>query len=128
MSWQALAWATETHLGSSAPKFILILLANKADENFSCFPSIRTLMAESGAGRSTVLRALRELETRGFITRRAQFHESGARRSTRYSCLTELRPHSSVHSAVHNPQDKGIAMNFESQREVVNYFGDQRVQ
>src|ERR1700752_2291707 len=69
---------------SSAAKFILILLANKADENFSCYPSIRTLMAESHAGRSTILRALRDLETRGFISRRPQFHDSGARRSTRY--------------------------------------------
>ena len=43
-----------------AAKFILILLANKADENYSCSPSIRTLMAESNASRSTVLRALKK--------------------------------------------------------------------
>lgn len=84
MSWKALEWATESHVGSSAAKFMLILLANKADEDFSCYPSIRTLMAESDASRSTVLRTLRELETAGFITRRPQFHDSGARRSTRY--------------------------------------------
>ena len=41
-------------------KLILILLANKADESFSCYPSVRTLMSKSGAGRSTVLRALKE--------------------------------------------------------------------
>ena len=41
-------------------------------------------MAESGAGRSTVLRALSYLEMPGFMTRRPQFHDSGARRSTRY--------------------------------------------
>ena len=64
MSWSALAWATDSNVGSSAAKFILILLANKADENFSCYPSIRTLMAESDAGRSTILRALKDLETR----------------------------------------------------------------
>ena len=93
MSWGALAWATESEVGSSAAKFILILLANKADENFSCYPSIRTLMAESNAGRSTVLRALRDLETRGFISRRPQFHDSGARRSTRYYLNHPLAPH-----------------------------------
>jgi hypothetical protein len=91
--WGALAWATESEVGSSAAKFILILLANKADENFSCYPSIRTLMAESNAGRSTVLRALRDLETRGFISRRPQFHDSGARRSTRYYLNHPLAPH-----------------------------------
>lgn len=93
MSWSALAWATDSDVGSSAAKFILILLANKADENYSCYPSIRTLMAESNAGRSTVLRALKDLETRGFISRRPQFHDYGARRSTRYYLNHPLAPH-----------------------------------
>ena len=93
MSCSALAWATDSDVGSSAAKFILILLANKADENFSCYPSIRTLMAESNAGRSTVLRALRDLETRSFISRRPQFHDSSARRSTRYYLNHPLAPH-----------------------------------
>jgi hypothetical protein len=96
MSWSALAWATDSDVGSSAAKFILILLANKADENYSCYPSIRTLMAESNAGRSTVLRALKDLETRGFISRRPQFHDSGARRSTRYYLNHPLAPHLSL--------------------------------
>ncbi|MBV8350005.1 MAG: helix-turn-helix domain-containing protein [Mycolicibacterium sp.] len=73
-------------------KFILHLLANKADENFSCYPSIRTLMAESGAGRSTVMRALKELEASGLITRKPQFHDSGARRSSRYYLNHPLAP------------------------------------
>ncbi|MBI2699462.1 MAG: helix-turn-helix domain-containing protein [Mycobacterium sp.] len=84
MSWEALAWAKDSDISQPVAKFILVLLANKADENFSCYPSIRTLMTESGAGRSTVLRALSHLETRGFMTRHPQFHDSGARRSTRY--------------------------------------------
>ncbi|WP_141118974.1 helix-turn-helix domain-containing protein, partial [Mycobacterium avium] len=84
MSWEALAWAKDSDIAQPVAKFILVLLANKADENFSCYPSIRTLMAESGAGRSTILRALSYLETRGLMSRRPQFHDSGARRSTRY--------------------------------------------
>jgi predicted DNA-binding transcriptional regulator AlpA len=39
-------------------------------------------MAESDAGRSTFMRALKELEASGFITREPQLHDSGARRST----------------------------------------------
>ena len=50
MSWKALDWATELEIDSATAKFILHLLANKADENFSCFPSVSTLMAESSAG------------------------------------------------------------------------------
>ena len=95
MSWKALDWATDSAVGSSTTKFILLLLANKADENFSCYPSIRTLMAESDAGRSTVIRALKELEASGFITRQPQFHDSGARRSSRYYLNHPLAPHCS---------------------------------
>src|SRR5262249_3655341 len=50
-------------------------------------------MAESGAGRSTVMRALKELEATGFITRRPQFHDSGAQRSTRYYLSHPQAPH-----------------------------------
>ena len=93
MSWKALDWATELDIDSPTAKFILLLLANKADENFSCFPSVSTLMAESGAGRSTVLRALKKLEDDGLITRNPQFHDSGARRATRYYLNHPLAPH-----------------------------------
>lgn len=93
MSWKAVDWATDSEVGSPILKLILILLANKADEQFSCFPSIRTLMAESGAGRSTVLRALKTLESDGLITRRAQFHDSGAQRSSRYYLNHPDAPH-----------------------------------
>jgi DNA-binding transcriptional MocR family regulator len=93
MSWKALDWATELDIDSAIAKFILLLLANKADENFSCFPSVSTLMAESSAGRSTVLRALKKLEDDGLITRNPQFHDSGARRATRYYLNHPLAPH-----------------------------------
>ncbi|MFV9633941.1 helix-turn-helix domain-containing protein [Mycobacterium neumannii] len=74
-------------------RLVLILLANKADENFSCYPSVRTLMAEASAGRSTVLRALKALEAEGLITRVAQYHESGAQRSSRYFLNHPDAPH-----------------------------------
>ncbi|MCU1699428.1 MAG: hypothetical protein JWR34_5491 [Mycobacterium sp.] len=93
MSWKALDWATESDIRSPTTKSVLHLLANKADEEFSCYPSIRTLMAESGAGRSTVMRALKELEAKDFITRRPQFHDSGAQRSTRYYLNHPQAPH-----------------------------------
>ena len=93
MSWKALDWATESDIRSPTTKSVLHLLANKADEDFSCYPSIRTLMAESGAGRSTVMRALQELEATGFITRRSQFHDSGAQGSTPYYLNHPQAPH-----------------------------------
>lgn len=85
----ARAWATGARAGSATAKLILMLLADKADEadaGHSCAPSIGSLVAESGAGRSTVLRALKELQTRGLISRHPQFGDDGAQRTTRY-CL-----------------------------------------
>ena len=52
-------------------------------------------MVESDAGRSTGMRALKELEASGFITREPQFHDSGARRSSRYYLNHPLAPHRS---------------------------------
>jgi DNA-binding transcriptional MocR family regulator len=93
MSKKALDWATDIDVGSPTMRLILILLANKADEQFSCYPSVRTLMAESCAARSTVLNALNRLEHEGLITRVAQYHESGAQRCSRYFLNHPDAPH-----------------------------------
>ena len=93
MSWKALDWATDINVGSPTMRLILILLANKADEHFSCFPSVRTLMVESCAARSTVLNALNRLEREGLIKRVAQYHESGAQRCSRYFLNHPDAPH-----------------------------------
>ena len=74
-------------------RLILILLANKADEKFSCYPSVGTLVTESCAARSTVLETLKRLEVEGFITRVAQYHESGVQRSSRYLLNHPDAPH-----------------------------------
>ncbi len=93
MSWKALDWATDIRVGSPTMRLILILLANKADEKFSCYPSVGTLVTESCAARSTVLETLKRLEVEGFITRVAQYHESGAQRSSRYILNHPDAPH-----------------------------------
>lgn len=67
-------------------RFVIIISSRRAEDvfdgdmcrfvdlenprDFWCDPSIRTLMVESDAGRRTVMRALKELEAKGFITRR----------------------------------------------------------
>ena len=93
MSWKALDWATDIRVGSPTMSLILILLANKADEKFSCYPSVGTLVTESCAARSTVLETLKRLEVEGFITRVAQYHESGVQRSSRYLLNHPDAPH-----------------------------------
>lgn len=61
-----------------------MLLANRADETLSCYPSLGKLVSESCAARSTVLKALSKLEEAGLVVRVAQYHKSGARRPNHY--------------------------------------------
>ena len=93
MSWKALEWAIAIEASTPTERVVLMLLANRADESFTCYPSIRKLVAESCAARSTVMKTLRSLEDDGLIVRVAQHHESGARRSNRYLLNHPDAPH-----------------------------------
>lgn len=84
MSWKALDWSITADVSSPMERLVLILLANRADRTFSCYPSVPKLMSESCAARSTVLKVLGQLEHDGLVQRVAQFHSSGARRSSLY--------------------------------------------
>lgn len=78
MSWEALAWAKkQTGLGLPK-KFLLVLLAEKAD-GFRCWPSIGSLAAEMECSTRTVQRLLSELVDLGLITREARFRPNGSR-------------------------------------------------
>ncbi|WP_235892549.1 helix-turn-helix domain-containing protein [Mycolicibacterium hodleri] len=85
-------------------RLVLILLANRADEKFSCYPSVRTLTSESCAARSTIMAALSRLERQGLIQRVAQYHDSGARRPSSYLLNHPDAPHRRVRSDLGLPQ------------------------
>ena len=67
MSFQAMAWAIEQS-PSWRGKFVLIMLANYADEDGVAFPSIKKLQTDCGVGRDTIVRAIKELERLGLVT------------------------------------------------------------
>lgn len=50
-------------------KLVLLALADWANEDGKCWPSIAKIAAKTGCGERTVQRALREAETRGLLTR-----------------------------------------------------------
>ena len=66
MSFQAMAWAVKQKL-PSREKFILIMLANYADENSTCWPSNGRLCDELGMSKNTLLAGLRALAELGII-------------------------------------------------------------
>lgn len=82
MSYKATAWAYELELPSPR-KFVLVALADFADENGTCFPSQHRLMRMTGLGERAVRNSLRALEDEGLIMSVARY-EDGRRIPNRY--------------------------------------------
>ncbi|WP_082658533.1 helix-turn-helix domain-containing protein [Mycobacterium gordonae] len=96
-------WAISADDLPPTERLLLILLSDKVDRSFSCTPTVRTLAAESGAGRSTVLRRLKDLEARGLIRREPQYDHAGGRLSTRYFLNHPLAQH---RCRTHSPPER----------------------
>lgn len=89
MSNEALTWAFAQNVGSSGAKFVLVALADKADEMHSCWPSQATLARMTDQGERTVRRHLADLEEAGFVTRSMQ-RRKGVRSSDRYTLAVSV--------------------------------------
>jgi DNA-binding IclR family transcriptional regulator len=72
MSFQAMAKAVEIKLPTQE-KFVLIMLANYADESGKCWPSVETLCQDTGMSRAAVHKALAKLTKRGLLSRAKRF-------------------------------------------------------
>lgn len=90
MSARAMFWALEIETLTPAQKLVLILLANHANEDDICWPSIGRLVKKANLGRATVFRALDELERSGFIIRTERHHEKGGRSSSLFTLQVEV--------------------------------------
>ena len=83
MSIRAMNWAFEQTLPMSE-KFTLVVLANYADEQHSCFPSQGRIAEDMSASETTVRRNVKALEERGFVERSKRVDKGGHRTSDRY--------------------------------------------
>ena len=66
MSFQAMAWAV-SHKLPSKDKFVLVMMANYADEDGKCWPSLNRLSDDTSMSRSTVQLAIKGLEAAGML-------------------------------------------------------------
>jgi hypothetical protein len=89
VSWKALTWASDQTCRTSAEKFVLIMLANHADEQNTCYPSVEKLAAETQLGASTVRRCITHLTIDGKIRVLQRWATRGSRRSNRYQLLLD---------------------------------------
>ena len=99
MSWLALDWASKQKTGNGTNKLVLICLANYADDKNTCFPSFKTLISMTEMSRSTIIRALKNLEQLELIKiqeRFADFNEGKRQTSNLYTLMvgyqTETHP------------------------------------
>jgi biotin operon repressor len=83
MSRQATDWAWSTDLKGNE-KFLLIALANYADENWTCYPGQERLASDIGSTRGTVTKIIASLEEKGYIQRHERRRQDGYRTSNRY--------------------------------------------
>ena len=87
MSWEATNWARQavaTGVLKCGEGFVLVLLADHADELWSCFPSQERLARDSAQTERSVRRHLARLEELGLITVEARYGEGRGRVGSRY--------------------------------------------
>lgn len=84
MSWEATNWAVRQKAGSPAAKVVLLLLADRADDQHSCWPSQNRLADDSEQSVPTVRRHLRKLESIGLIRTERRTVPGQKRATNRY--------------------------------------------
>lgn len=84
MSFKVIAWAMQTPL-PSREKWILVALADHADDGGRCWPSMETLAKKTGHGsRNTVRAAVAQLETLGYLSKKGRVVGAGIQTSHMY--------------------------------------------
>ena len=64
-------------------------LRDRSDKEHKCWPGINTIAAELNCSRSTIKRALHDLEKHGYIRRLPRYRESGSRSSNLYVLVND---------------------------------------
>lgn len=83
------AWLQSVKPG---PKLVLLALADYADEEGQCYPTLKQLRQKTGLGRSTILSHLQVLQSTGLIVIQHQQDSRGYRRNNRYQLQSRLSP------------------------------------
>lgn len=66
---------------------VYMYLKDRTNGDGVCWPGIRTIAAELNLSRSTVQRALRDLERAGWLEKSPRYRENGSSSSNRYRVL-----------------------------------------
>lgn len=64
---------------------VYMYLCDRADKNGSCWPGIKTIAKDLNICRSTVKRALHDLEQRGYLVKQSRYRPNGSNTSNLYT-------------------------------------------
>lgn len=73
----------DTELSSRA-RAVYMYLRDRADSEGKCWPGIKTIAKDLNLSRSTVKRALADLERRGYLQRILRYRDNGSSTSNLY--------------------------------------------
>lgn len=77
MSFQAMTWALKQKLPTPHERWILVAIANYANENFEAWPSKAKIADDTGYSQSTICKYLASLEAAGIIAVVERFVDGG---------------------------------------------------
>lgn len=83
MSFNVSKWAWQQQLSANT-KYVLLALADYADESGVCFPSQRRLADKCGLSRSTINVHLQQLVQKKLISIEHQYNQAGYRKASLY--------------------------------------------
>lgn len=75
MSYAALSWAWGVKVSATC-KLVLVCLADRADDDGACFPSLRDIQARTGLSERAVRNALADMERAGVMRRDMRVNQS----------------------------------------------------
>jgi len=92
MSIGLIDWALKQAVYPSAAKFVLVALANYADENDYCYPSQSRLALDTGQSERSVRAHIAQLEADGWIKRDQRRRPNGSFTSDAFTIQRQISP------------------------------------
>lgn len=84
MSIRLITWAFDAEIDDHIAKFVLVKLADNANDEGECWPTVRRISQDTAIPERTVTKKLAWLEEQGWIERRRERTEGGHYGVTRY--------------------------------------------
>jgi DNA-binding MarR family transcriptional regulator len=104
-----MTWAYRQRGLNPTAKFLLVTIANYADDDGMCYPGIETLATDTCMGRRTVIRNIQELENKGYLEKVIRPGNGSGRKSNVYKLIWSAKKRTSKVPNRHNGQSDKLA-------------------